>query len=1008
MALLSSSDGSGGGGGSDWAMRRTPLSLSVFFFAVAVAAACDSPTGVAEGEGEGEGEGEEGEGEGEGEGGEGEGEGEGPLEPADVDNPDNATRDVDCDGLSDAEEFGTIWPGGERTDPEDPDSDGDGVRDGVEAGRTSSVDPRCEEQFPGRARPDEDPSTTTNPTVADTDGDGLVDGDEDTNGNGRVDPGETDPNNPDSDNDGFCDGPANVAGACVANNDPTATADRDGDGLPDRLDAAPDNPDADGDGLCDGGNTVPGVCVRGEDLNNNGILDAGESNPARSDSDCDGLSDLEELAAGTDPTNPDTDGDGILDGVELGSSGSTDPACNGAGQDLDPTTTTDPLNADSDGDGIPDGQEDGNNNGRVDPGELDPNDDTDGDDDVVRDACAAENLVPLRAIVSSTANIQMLVTARPSTAFADRGAVVAGADEVGVFGYDDDSRVGFIAVRVTGVGNNAAANEVGVRDAINGVAAVNGPLTQGVTTWDGFAATLASYGQGGGVGARARLNAITTALVPGATGPFDTTNDPVEAAFHFEVEVVRRAADEVIAVIGIIPDELADGDGLFAVTDLSDGSALGQARDAQGLHCERQSAVAFSALDVLFAVDNSVSMSDEQAAVGAAIDAFAAKLQNATIDFRAAVVSSGFNVLRGAASGCQNTTCANDNFAQCRNFSRNINEIRGHFTVNGPTWIGAGGPCNQPREDFIAGAELMLQPSVGGRATFFPPTAAGAAEQATRLRGDARLLLISIADADDQKTNQNAGAAAQIDQYETFFRALPVPVSMGGILCPDGSCGERQNNPHVATGLINRFGGVLGELKVLSSIAPAIDAILDSAIADASPYQVAEDAISASMKVALTPDSTIGACDVTNVPRSRTSGFDYDPRTRTVQFFGDCRPIVEGSTIALSYRTWRDAPPEVDGPCLCDCDGNLACVDDGADVCACECTQDLSCAAGFAFDSDACACVCDVAAAAAACPVTHVLDADTCACACAPNCNDACDAGSICQPSTCACVGIGG
>lgn len=46
----------------------------------------------------------------------------------------------------------------------------------------------------------------TDPNNPDSDGDGLRDGQEDKNGNGQVDAGETDPNNPDSDGDGVPDG----------------------------------------------------------------------------------------------------------------------------------------------------------------------------------------------------------------------------------------------------------------------------------------------------------------------------------------------------------------------------------------------------------------------------------------------------------------------------------------------------------------------------------------------------------------------------------------------------------------------------------------------------------------------------------------------------------------------------------------------------------------------------------------------------------------------------------
>ena len=50
-----------------------------------------------------------------------------------------------------------------ETDPNNPDSDGDGLNDGLETGMNG----------------DEDPDTTTDPLNPDSDGDGLTDGEED-------------------------------------------------------------------------------------------------------------------------------------------------------------------------------------------------------------------------------------------------------------------------------------------------------------------------------------------------------------------------------------------------------------------------------------------------------------------------------------------------------------------------------------------------------------------------------------------------------------------------------------------------------------------------------------------------------------------------------------------------------------------------------------------------------------------------------------------------------------
>jgi hypothetical protein len=64
-------------------------------------------------------------------------------------------------------------------------------------------------------------------SAADTDGDGLLDSDEDINGNGTVDFGETDPNLVDTDGDGIVDG----SGGVVRVVDYPAGVDTDGDGF---------------------------------------------------------------------------------------------------------------------------------------------------------------------------------------------------------------------------------------------------------------------------------------------------------------------------------------------------------------------------------------------------------------------------------------------------------------------------------------------------------------------------------------------------------------------------------------------------------------------------------------------------------------------------------------------------------------------------------------------------------------------------------------------------------
>jgi len=158
-------------------------------------------------------------------------------------------------------------------DPQDPDSDSDadGIMDRIETG--------------GDGKYDE--GEDTDPLNPDTDGDGIWDGQEDSNRNGTIDAGESDPLS-------FCS-PVNTSLDCDYDNDGKANRndfDDDGDGVADTNDADPFNPN--------------------------------------SDSDLDGLSDLAEWGT-SDPLNPcdpvvvdsicvgiDADGDGFFGNYAVG------------------------------------------------------------------------------------------------------------------------------------------------------------------------------------------------------------------------------------------------------------------------------------------------------------------------------------------------------------------------------------------------------------------------------------------------------------------------------------------------------------------------------------------------------------------------------------------------------------------------------------------------------------------------------------------------------------------
>ncbi len=108
---------------------------------------------------------------------------------------------------------------------DNPDSDADGVEDGLEVFRAG-----------------------THPTKRDSDGDGIIDGIEDTNRNGRFEAGETNPMEWDTDRDGLCDG------LCKVNKGQDLRGeDKNLNGIyePDENEYDPRVVDSDGDGVLD-------------------------------------------------------------------------------------------------------------------------------------------------------------------------------------------------------------------------------------------------------------------------------------------------------------------------------------------------------------------------------------------------------------------------------------------------------------------------------------------------------------------------------------------------------------------------------------------------------------------------------------------------------------------------------------------------------------------------------------------------------------------------------------
>lgn len=1046
----------------------------------------------------------------------------GTINPTD---PTNATKDSDCDGLSDQDEFSNIYAGGMRTNPGNPDTDGDGILDGVEAGRMTSVNPAC--AYAG----DSDPLSRTNPTVVDSDADGIPDGVEDTNKNGRAEPTETDATNPDTDMDSLGDGvedanrnavvdsgetdprkrdtdgdfigdgteinttmtnplsrdsdgdtcldgaedfnqngnvdtgesDPNLAGDCG----PSVNPDTDMDGLPNRIEDRNGNgmvdtgetdpalPDTDGDGLRDGI----------EDANRNGQREGNETNPLRRDTDCDGLLDgptagsvkgedqnangLVDLGE-TDPRRVDSDADGVSDGVESGliTANIADATnCANVRVDADPTTTTNPANADSDGDGINDGAEDTNQNGRVDPGELNPNNPADGvlPDGGVAPAgavCTVMNLRPVLFKAEGEPDIQLGLPA----GFTEVNTISVAGVKKGLIGFDPTTNVAFIAWRQaapTGA-TNPTADENALRPTLNGIGALTNATTQTFTSWDNLPALQGFYDMAGGSDLKARANAIADGLVGAGAGTLAGMAG-MTGPFKMQVEYLHRTNAAVVVIVALTPLANYSGAALFNMSDTAGGSGLAQFGDPNAYQCE-VFAPGNGKVDFLFVVDDSCSMAMYQNALASTAAAVQTQLANSTLDWRIALVSSAYSY--GGTTLNQNVV---------RGFTRDINQFRSWLTTNsscvgmvcnnvtgatpacwgsganGGCWVGTGGN----------GAERILESGARAMDTLTPVPAAGQPDVSGKIRNQAQVVVVLLGDADDQSPYNPT-------QLSDFFGTLngtlgtltnrigPVPVH--GIICPNGqACGETQNTPRRNPAVITSRGGIRGDLTTPAAITNAVGLIINSAIASAG-YRMQKPPIGASVKVAMDAVENGSLCNKDNIPRSRADGFDFDGINRSLSFFGACRAGAGSTSAAVSYRYWVDTTPNPGGnppPCSTDttyydptdpdfCRGRLAC-DRATNTCECPADCGGNAPPGKVCDTNKLVCdfvctsdcagscsqfqVCDVASCtcncrqAASCPVGYTFQnsGSMCGCACdtaALNCGPTYNA----DPLSCSCA----
>ena len=871
-----------------------------------------------------------------------------PTDPAD---PNNASKDTDCDGLSDKVEFDTDRGNGQKTNPGLADTDQDGLPDGLELGFDTPV-PGTSCTLPK----DANAVLKTNPVNPDTDSDGLKDGVEDANKNGKADDTETHPLLKDSDCDGLRDGPsaAGVKGE-----------DQNADGTKQATETDPRKRDTDGDGISDG-----------VELGATTNLDAANCTNFIADAD---------PATTTDPVNPDSDGDGVTDGAEdTNQNGKTDQG------ELDPKA------GDVTG---PAGQVCTTNNLRPVTFQAE------GEPDIkLALPPTFTEVTQIRVGGTEVGEVRGLVgyDSTTKTAFlVFRRAAPANATDP--LGDEEGLRP---AIQGKGALSNRTAQVFKTWDGHNAVQAFYdqaGATTDLKRRTDQLVDALVPGSTGrlsaaaAGVTGDFRLQAlfvhrsnqsvvvlIAVTQLSGVTGANRSSPAVFSAKDLSDGSALAQFGEPTAVQCERFAIPPAKVDFLFVVDD------SGSMRSSQlSLATAAQSAVDAlnaSSLDWRMAMVTSDYHFGSYANTG--------KLRQFTR-----------NVNKFKAWLTQNSVCQANNVCSVVPTTPTTADCPGQGSTsqgsNGGCWVSSGG----------SGTEGVLGAARKAIDDITPGTAPGASESPTQARQDATLVVVILGDADDQtagytsisyecngSTDAAGNGCENVQNFVNFFGSVTsasVPtnktgklITVHGIVCPSGSaCGcttatcdftsntDREFNPQPVNGVVqqrharvvNATGGVLGSIIDTSSIDASMDAIIADAIGNAG-YRTLKPPIGASIKVAVSAVRNPAACSANNIPRSTVNGFDFDGSARTLSLFGACRPVDQNATAAVSYQYWVDSVSDPNGGTPCEDDPNysptepdycagptLGCNGAG-NQCVCKPNCGGSCGTGFQCDMATCSC----------------------------------------------------
>jgi hypothetical protein len=667
----------------------------------------------------------------------------------------------------------------------------------------------------------------------------------------------------------------------------------------------------------------PGARDGGRDGGGEASADAssGERCAAGVDSDMDGLPNDEECALGADPFRSDTDMDGVPDGTEA-----RYPricvATDHARQRRPPVTCTrddecmpgeqcrglDPAVGDTDMDGVPDGMEDQGLDGRVDTarGETDPRLwDTDGDgmrDGAGLEICRPEGLATVTRVPLPMASIQVghdpvWGTARAVPGTMGRSAVVLDDAAAGVAGAV------FSLPSMGDVRAEAARVEAAVTGALGaGTTAVLVGRT--LTTHEMNPAITSTYRVARMASASALRDATVMPLV-GATAP---AGSPVGASGEFLVDVttVRRTmgaavnhTDVVLAVAPRADYDNATRPTSIRVNDLVNTTGVAEVDRTLGFSCQIFRAERTAMVDFLWTVDVSPSMGPYQQQVGATAQRFFTDLRAAGVDFRVVVLQAQSSTFDFARPGVSWVSATDPMGALGLAYRVTVEPFMRMTADRLAPYPNTGMYTTQLNEEPIAAAVIAHEQLRAGAMMGAPPE--------RRLRDGAQAVAFFVADEtganDDNRyfardtARWGATYPERLANAVSYFRTHNIQTfglvnASGAGMCDPTRPADMRRCVIVQNGGAYMVIGSATDADVAAAMARIVAAVAGTS----SPFRLDRSPITSTIKVRVRG---------VDVPRSRSDGFDYDPASRSIVFFGNTHRPRVGDQVVVSYRVWE-------------------------------------------------------------------------------------------------------